>query len=71
VNQWIRTFGAGEADIVRLAKAPGEDRLAYAFPAALGARYEAASPSPHKWELEYTPRIKLERKRSPSGGGCG
>jgi len=30
-----------------------------------------ASPSPHEWELEYTPLIKLERKRSPSGGGCG
>ncbi len=29
------------------------------------------NPSPHEWELEYTPRIKLERKRSPSGGGCG
>jgi hypothetical protein len=71
VNQWIRTFGSGEVDIVRLAKAPGEDQLAYAFPAALGARYEAASPSPHEWELEYTPLIKLERKRSPSGGGCG
>lgn len=71
VNKWIRTFGAGEADIAPLAVAPGSDRLAYTFPAALGARYEAAAPSPHEWELEFTPRIKLERKRSPSGGGCG
>ena len=71
VNNWIRTFGAGEADIVPLAASPGDDRLEFAFPAALGARYEAAHPSPHEWELEYRQRIKLERKRSPSGGGCG
>jgi hypothetical protein len=71
INHWIRTFGAGEADIAPLAVAAGSDRLAFGFPAALGARYETARPSPHEWELEYTPKIKLERKRSPSGGGCG
>ncbi|MBM3121701.1 MAG: sulfurtransferase [Chloroflexi bacterium] len=71
INQWIATFGAGDAAIVPVAVDAGSDRLAYTFPAALGARYEAARPSPHEWELEYTPKIKLERKRSPSGGGCG
>jgi len=71
INYWIRTFGAGEKEIVRREVPAGEDVLAYDFPAALGDRYDAASPSPHEWELEYTPLIKLERKRSPSGGGCG
>ncbi len=71
INYWIRTFGAGEEDIVRRDVPAGEDVLGYTFPAALGALFEAARPSPHEWELEYTPRIKLERKRSPSGGGCG
>jgi hypothetical protein len=71
VNYWIRTFGAGEEDIVRRDVPAGEDVLGYTFPAALGSRFEAARPSPHEWELEYTPKIKLERKRSPSGGGCG
>jgi rhodanese-related sulfurtransferase len=71
VNHWIQVFGAGEADIVRRPGTHVDDQLAYAFTSALGAGYEAASPSPHEWELEYTPLIKLERKRSPSGGGCG
>jgi len=71
VNNWIRTFGGDEADIQPRAVEPGTDQCAYTFPAALGARYEAAQPSPHEWNLEYTPKIQLERKRSPSGGGCG
>jgi rhodanese-related sulfurtransferase len=71
VNNWIRTFGASETDISPRAVQPGSDQCAYTFPAALGASYEAARPSPHEWALEYTPKIQLERKRSPSGGGCG
>jgi hypothetical protein len=47
------------------------DQLAYDFPAALGARFEAAAPNPLEWMLPFTPKIQLERKRSPSGGGCG
>lgn len=39
--------------------------------AGLGARYEAAYPNPHEWELDYTPRIKLQIQRDKSGGGCG
>ena len=50
---------------------PGPDRLAYTFPAALGARYSAAAPNPHEWGLEYTPKIRLELKRDKSGGGWG
>jgi hypothetical protein len=71
VNNWIQVFGAGEQDIQLRAKAGGPDELAYVFPAALGARYEAADPNPHEWSLDYEPKIKLQRKRSPSGGGCG
>jgi hypothetical protein len=37
----------------------------------MGDRYLAADPNPHEWELEYTPKIKLEMKRDKSGGGCG
>jgi hypothetical protein len=49
----------------------GSDRLAYLFPAALGSRYEAANPDANEWKFEYEPKVKLQRKRSPSGGGCG
>lgn len=71
VNYWIAVFGAGEADIIPTPVPGAVDRLDYSFPAALGDRYEAADPNPHEWEIEYTPRIELERRRSPSGGGCG
>jgi rhodanese-related sulfurtransferase len=71
VNNWIKTFAAEDPAITPTPEAPGNDRLAYTFSAALGDRYEASRPNPHDWELEYIPKIKLERKRSPSGGGCG
>ncbi|MFZ6030051.1 MAG: rhodanese-like domain-containing protein [Chloroflexota bacterium] len=71
VNNWIRTFAGANAEITPTPAPAGRDRLAYTFKAALGDRYEAADPNPHKFDLQYTPKIKLERKRSPSGGGCG
>jgi rhodanese-related sulfurtransferase len=71
INNWISIFGAGEADIIPTPVPGAVDRLDYSFPAALGDRYEAADPNPHEWEIEYTPRIELERRRGPSGGGCG
>ncbi len=40
-------------------------------PAALGDRFAAAEPNPHVWELEFTPKVKLQIKRDKSGGGCG
>jgi rhodanese-related sulfurtransferase len=71
VNHWIETFGAEDAEITPTPAPPGEDRLGYNFTSALGGRYEASYPNPHEYELEYIPKIKLQRKRSPSGGGCG
>jgi hypothetical protein len=70
INNWIHVFGAGEADIVAT-PTPGADALDYSFPAALGDRYEAADPAPHEWTIEYVPKIQLQRRRGPSGGGCG
>ena len=71
VNNWINVFGAGELELAPTLTAPGSDRLAYVFPAALGSRYEAANPDANEWKVEYVPKVKLQRKRSPSGGGCG
>jgi len=71
VNNWLRVFAAEEQAIQPTATPPGQERLIYAFPAALGARYEAAYPNPHEWKLEYTPKIKLQIQRDKSGGGCG
>jgi hypothetical protein len=71
INQWLSTFSAGEPGIVRTAIPAAADQLRFDFPAALGSRYGGASPNPHEWELEYTPKIKLQIKRDKSGGGCG
>ena len=71
INNWIATFGQNEQNIVYASKASSEDALKYIFPAALGDRYECANPSPHEWELEFTPKIKLQIKRDKSGGGRG
>lgn len=71
VNHWLTTFGAADAAIQSTPVAAGDDTLRYLFPAALGDRYEAAAPDPHAWEVEFTPKIKLQMQRDKSGGGCG
>ena len=71
VNNWLTVFAINEADITPTPAPPGEEALRFSFPAALGSRYEASFPSAHEWELEFTPKIKLELKRDKSGGGCG
>ncbi|MFC1879747.1 rhodanese-like domain-containing protein [Chloroflexota bacterium] len=75
INGWLDTFAHEEDDGIEHIKdsAHTEDSLRYTFVAALGASFEAADPHFNEWEkvLEYTPKIKLQRKTGPSGGGCG
>ncbi len=71
INNWLMTFIANTPEIQPTPTPAGMDRLNYMFPAALGDRYEAADPSPHEYELEFLPKIQLQTKRGPSGGGCG
>ena len=71
INEWLATFGHEEGDIVQVAAPTGDDTLCFNFPAALGDRFAAADPSPHEWQFEYTPKVKLQIKRDKSGGGCG
>ena len=71
INHWLSIFGGEDPQVTPTPVPPGSDKLAYAFPAALGDRYEAAHPSPHEYDLEYTPKIKLETRRDKSAGGCG
>jgi rhodanese-related sulfurtransferase len=71
VNNWLDTFAAEEfKEAYRLSSVPA-GALAYRFDAALGSRYPAAEPNPSAVFLEFTPKVKLEVKRGPSGGGCG
>jgi hypothetical protein len=71
VNNWLKVFAVDDPEITPTPTPSGQDRLRYTFPAALGARYQAASPNPHEWKLEYMPKIKLQLKRDKSSGGCG
>jgi rhodanese-related sulfurtransferase len=73
VNTWIETFNTGEPTIQPTpAVTAGKDTLHYSFAAALGSRYQAAEPDPHKFdELEYEPHVELAIPRGPIGSGCG
>lgn len=71
VNRWIATFGQADTAIQPNSAGAADDTLQYSFPAALGDRYSAAAPDPHAWEVEFTPKIKLQMSRDKSGGGCG
>jgi rhodanese-related sulfurtransferase len=71
INNWLSIFANEEfKDTYRL-PSKSDDELAYTFPAALGSNYTFARPIPHNFELEYTPKVELEVKRGPGGGGCG
>jgi rhodanese-related sulfurtransferase/uncharacterized membrane protein (DUF485 family) len=71
INNWLAVFSAFDPQITPTPNLPGEERIRFEFPAALGSRYEASFPDPHHWKIDYTPKIKLEVKRDKSGGGCG
>ncbi len=70
INYWLDVFAASDSNLQRVS-ASGDEVLHYSFPAALSSRYPAATPDPHRYKLEYTPKIKLDVKRGPGGGGCG
>jgi rhodanese-related sulfurtransferase len=72
INNWIATFGTTEF----LAEHPiidaPDDDLHYMFAAALGDRYPEAQPSAKVMEaMLFDPKVKLQVKRGPTGGGCG
>jgi rhodanese-related sulfurtransferase len=72
VNNWIAVFADESPEISPAADTGEGEVLDYRFPAALGERYEISYPSPHRWgSLEFIPKIELDLKRGPSGGGCG
>lgn len=72
LNNWLRTFGDEAFVTDNALVATAEDRPAFAFPAALGAKYPFAAPNETlARSFTFTPKIVLEVKRGPGGGGCG
>lgn len=49
----------------------GDEDLRYEITAALGARHPNASLREHGKEIEYTPKVKLQKKAPTGAGGCG
>jgi rhodanese-related sulfurtransferase len=70
VNHWIDTFAAERFRRENALGKASADQLAWRFPAATGSRHPAAEPNPYV-NLDFEPKVKLEIKRAPGGGGCG
>jgi rhodanese-related sulfurtransferase len=71
VNNWLAVFADDEFKETASKANVANDKLGYAFASALGSRYETAAPNPNLFALTYTPKVVLEVKRGPGGGGCG
>lgn len=71
INYWLDVFAPDGAHNAKLVMLPGEE-LAHTFSAAMGDKHPAASPDPELLEeIEFTPKVELELKKGPTGGGCG
>jgi len=76
INQWIRVYGSlSEHDpILRGKPAKNSEVLNYRFSVAVGDRDPISWPDPHHMELperEFTPKAKVLKAVTLSGGGCG
>lgn len=71
VNNWLATYADETFRETAVKDNVSDDALGYSFTSALGSRYEWAAPEPAHYSLTYTPKVELEVKRGPSGGGCG
>ena len=72
INNWIRSFATEEFLAENEIEGAAEDQLAFAFPAAIGSKYFFSAPNDTLAQnFDFTPKIKLEVKRGPGGGGCG
>ncbi|EED32534.1 putative rhodanese domain protein [gamma proteobacterium NOR5-3] len=57
-ENWLNRF----SDPLAQAISPGQ---------ALGSRHPAADPNPRLFSGSFEPKVEMEIKRAPSGGGCG
>jgi len=71
INAWLKTYGGNTLDEMERITNRQEDQLAYRFKSATGERHPAAEPDADLIDLEFEPKIILQMKRAPTGGGCG
>ena len=71
INYWLDVFDSEHGHDIQWVMRPGED-MSHFFSAALGASHPAANPDPELIEeIQFVPKVKLELKKGPTGGGCG
>ena len=71
INYWLDVFDTDAGHNAKLTIHPGE-ALDHEFSAALGSQFPAANPDPELVEeIDFVPKVKLELKQGPTGGGCG
>jgi hypothetical protein len=71
INNWLDVFGHQGHERCALEATEGNERLRHVFGAALGSNQPGASPDRHLMEeIEFIPRVKIEKKKA-IGGGCG
>ncbi|MGW8225663.1 MAG: YeeE/YedE thiosulfate transporter family protein [Anaerolineales bacterium] len=70
INNWLSVF-AEEDNRIKAVDSSPDDTMRYAFAAALGGAFPASDPHIDEYDLEFTPKIKLDLKRGPTSGGCG
>ena len=71
INAWLKNYAGNSLGEEHRVYNRQEDQLAYKFNVAIGARHPAAAPSLDHLDLTYEPKVIMELKRAPSGGGCG
>jgi len=73
VNRWLDVYQAKRGEVPGPdVPASGEDRLAYRFAAALGARHEVARPPAAMIPARsFQAKVKAPAARRVVGGGCG
>jgi rhodanese-related sulfurtransferase len=71
LNYWLNVFSAEEGEEAVLNLHVGEDDMHHMIEEALGHRHDLSSPDPDIFEIEFIPKVKLEIKKGPLGGGCG
>ncbi len=72
INNWLDTFAPEDEFLTAVPlENYADDTLKYQFMAALGARTYAARLDLNMSNLFFTPKVEMEMKRAPGGGGCG